>query len=366
MADTDPEYRTTYKKLASGRTKIYYYTKPGGTKFFEVMDNALTKPFPIPFLTEYQAAIDSEKPRAEGDCAQFIVDYQNSPKFQKLSRVTQESYTRCLTMIRSKFGSASVRIMENRRFKQHILRWHEEMAKSSPRGADTTVIVFKNALDYAKKRGLLLINPAEAIEPAYKPPAERLPWTKEEIATFLADPTASDHVKQLFLLAMHTGLRRKDLVSLPWDAWKGTYIECKTSKSRYRRTVLITLLDEAQEILRDMKRRQMESPLGLQRTIVVGEQGGSISTAGLHALINTRAKKLGIQKTMHHLRRNRCILLIEAEFTDPEIASEMGWTIDDVKQMKQIYAGSEVIVAARVKQLKKARNVNRTNKPTSE
>lgn len=369
MDRTDPEYRTTYKEMKTGalkgRTKIYYYTKPGGTRFFDVMDHALTKPFPDAFKRAYREALDDEAPnQLEGDCAQLIVDYLNSPKFEKLSASSRKSYTRCLGMARDKFGTASIKVMEDRRFKQKVLRWHEHMANASPRGADTTISVFRTMLGYAKKRGLLMWNPAEAIDNAYTPPNDKQPWTAQEIEKFLAG--SDENTQNIFMLAMHTGLRRTDLVNLPWDAWKGSYIEYRTSKSRYQRTVLITLLDEAQQLLKRMKRLQLESPLGLQRTIVVSDLGRSMTPAGIDKKINSRAHALGISKTIHRLRNNRCILLIEAEFEDETIASEMGWTIDDVKQMKQIYAGSEVIIAARVRKLKKAQNENGTNKPLSE
>lgn len=350
MTDLSGKFRTTHKQLASGRTKIYYFTKPGGTGFFSCMDAPLSQPFPAAFIQKWQEAIDTESPdKFEGECAKIIHDYLQSEKFSKKADATRQGYERDLAVARAKFGSASKKVLEDRRFKGEVIAWHEQIAKSSPRRADLCLTALRNAFDYAYRRGVLVTNPADGIEKLYERPTDKAPWTKDELALWTKD--APQWMVDTFDLARHTGLRRKDLAEITWDGWKGDHIEWRTSKSRKTRTVIVTLLPEAQDFLADMKKRQMDSSLGLQRTILTGAKGRSMRPETLR-FINERATSLEIDKTLHRLRYNRCCLLIEAGWSDKNIADEMGWTLEDVADMKKIYAQRDVIVAAQVRKLR--------------
>lgn len=358
------KFRTTHKKLASGETKIYYYTE-AGTRFFETMRFQLVPPFPQAFVRAWQEAIDTEREQAhlrrEGDLATFLREYELSPGFKALSPATQDTYVRDLAIVREKFGAASVAAMHDLRFRGDIVSWHEELARSSPRRADHCLTVLRNALEHATRRGKLLHNPAKDLETAYEAPEDKRPWLDEEMRLFLqGDPEkgvgpAPQDVSDIFYTGLYTALRRTDVVALTWPAVGAREIEWQTSKSRRRRTVIIPLVDEAQAFFADLKRRQAESPLGLQRTVITGARGKSLTPNAVQKKINERAKALGLPHTFHRLRNTYATLLVRAGFTDEAIAGIMGWTIEDVRELKRIYVHRDEIVAAQIIQLRNAR-----------
>ncbi|MEL7111399.1 MAG: tyrosine-type recombinase/integrase [Pseudomonadota bacterium] len=352
MADKDPEYRTTYKKLASGRTKIYYFPKQSGTpSFFSVMDTPLSKPFPDAWHRAYREAMDAITPNQfEGDCAQLIVEFIGSPKFQGLARATQVGYTRDLGDARKVFGTASIKVMEDRRFRAKLIKWHHDIAGRSPRRADLCIVALRAAFEFALDRGVLFKNPADRIKPLYKSKDDKRPWMPGEIAKFLHDcPQAT---ADAFMLAMYTALRRTDLAKITWDAWKGDRIEWETSKGRGRRVVVIPLTAEAKTFLTDLKSRQAASPLGLQLTMLVGANGRSMTPETLGKKVNERADALGIDNTLHRHRNTFATLLVKAGFEEREIAGIMGWNIHDVHELTRIYVKPDVIVADQVRRLR--------------
>lgn len=353
MKDEDLNFRTTHAKLASGRRKIYYYTDPGGTRFFDTWDKQLEKPYPTALKTAYDQAIKAEAPTSTtGDFAKLVDEYLDSNVLKSKAPDTQAGYARDLKLAREKFGRASIKTIEDRRFKGYVIAWIENFAKTSPRRADLVAVALRQMFSHAMKRGKLTTNPAAVIEKNYEKTKDLRPWTESEIATFLQECPAA--TSDAFLLAFHTGLRRTDLAAITWDAWKGDHLQYRTSKSGKRRIVIISLLPEAQDFLEDLKQRQTENELGLQRTMLTGESGRSMQAASLGKKVNNRAKALGIDQTLHRLRNNRCCQLILADYNDQEIAREMGWTLTDVAEMKEVYATREVIAAARVAKLRLA------------
>lgn len=350
------KFRTTHKRLASGRVRVYYYTQ-AGTRFFDTMDVQIAAPFPAAFLRAYQEALDKDAESIRhphiGDCARFLLDYEKSPKFLKLARATQDAYLRDLAIARAEFGNASVAVMHDLRFRGDIVAWHERLSKHSPRRADHCLTVFRQALEHATRRGQLLHNPAADLETAYERPDDKRPWMDDEIKTFLAG--AAEDVADIFRTAMYTGLRRADLVQLTWQAIGEHEIEWRTSKSGERRTVIIPLTDEARAFFADLKRRQTAKPFGLQRTVITGVKGKSLSANALQKKINERAATLGIGNTLHRLRNTYATLLVRAGLKPEEIAGIMGWTVHDVHELIRIYVKRDEIVQAQIIRLREAR-----------
>lgn len=351
MTDLSGKFRTTHKTLASGRVKIYYFTKPGGTRFFDVMDKPLSQPFPESFCRAHREALEGEGDPVEGEFAQMVLDYFLSPGFAKKAPVTQADYRRDAEVARVPFGRASATVIEDRRFKGKIIRWHENLAKSSPRRADLCLTVLREILKYALQRGVLLHNPAAGIPGLWTRPDDKRPWTAAEIALFLADDCPQPS-SDAFHLAMFTGMRRTDLANVTWTAFNDVDIQWETSKGRGRRTVIVPLTPEGIDFLNNLKRRQLNSPLGLQRTILTGAQGRSVTPATVGKLVNDRAKKLEIDNTLHRHRNTYATLLVKADFRPEEIAGIMGWDVAEVDELIRIYVHRDVIVAAQARRLR--------------
>lgn len=350
MPNISGRYRTNYKTLADGSTKIYYYTHPGRTKFYECYEVPIREPYPEDFIECFEEATRRE--RADGSDSDFsllIQDFLESSKFAALSEASKINYRRDLRLAREKFGSVSIAEIEHRAFRGKIARWHLEMAANSPKGADNCVATLSAAFGYAYRMGVLVINPAHGIQKAWKQPVDREPWTKEEIDLFLRNcPVVTSDILKL---AMYTGLRRADLASISWDAFNGSDLQWRTSKSRHRRTVIVPLTPEGKNFIRDLKTRQESAPLGMQRTMLISAGGTPMTPHTLGKKVIERAKRLGLNKKLHRLRSNYASSLVENGFESGEIAGIMGWSPEQVNQLIRIYVHRDVIVAAQAKKL---------------
>lgn len=84
--------------------------------------------------------------------------------------------------------------------------------------------VLHRALDQAVKWRLIPHNPANAVDAPRPNPPEMQTWTAEQARAFLVG-TASDDLAALYVLALHTGMRRGELLGLKWgdiDVERGT------------------------------------------------------------------------------------------------------------------------------------------------
>lgn len=82
-------------------------------------------------------------------------------------------------------------------------------------------VMLHRALEDAVATDLIKRNPASRAKPptsrkARKPAAHRPTWTRQEAERFLAF-VETDRLRALFLLALTTGLRRSEILGLPWD-----------------------------------------------------------------------------------------------------------------------------------------------------
>ena len=344
------DFTTSHKRLASGRLRVYYYTR-AGTRFFATEDAQEAPPYSPALTAAYEAAVAADGP--SGDCAGMIADYLASRKFRDLAPTTQDGYRRHLAAASERFGDTSTDALHTLAFRASLVDWHDELAEDSPRGADLAMIAIGRAFDYASRRGRLLHNPAASLQKAWERPDDKRPWPQEDIDLFLKD--APQEAADAFLTIFYSALRRTDAVALAWPAIGRQEIQWQTSKSGGKRTVIIPLVDEAVAFFAGLRMRQMKSATGLQRTVITGARGGPVTPAMLHKMINERAHALGIENSMHRLRNNYASLLVKAGFDDSSIAGIMGWTVQDVAELKRIYVHKDIIVAAQVRQLREAR-----------
>jgi integrase len=86
----------------------------------------------------------------------------------------------------------------------------------SPSSADLAVKVIRAVLNDAKRKGLILANPADAVELFDMPSHERQPFTDEQIAKLLK--VADGEWKGMILLGAHAGWRIGDAATLLWHS----------------------------------------------------------------------------------------------------------------------------------------------------
>lgn len=205
-----------------------------------------------------------------------------------------------------------------------------------------THCILHHAFDDAVKWGALDRNPADAADPPRKARRDMATWNGQQVRQFLA--AAADHeLRTFFLLAIHTGMRRGELMGAKWsdlDLGTGSLAiqrtigrgstarleeaAPKTAAGRRR----IALAADVVEHLRQQRVRQLEHRLSVgpaweDRDLIFADAFGK----PLHpntimrefALLTAKAKLPAIR--FHDLRHSSATLMLAAGIS-PKVAQE--------------------------------------------
>jgi integrase len=210
----------------------------------------------------------------------------------------------------------------------------------SPRTVQYIHVTLHKALKQAVMDGLIPRNIADAVKAPQAHKIEVTPLTPAEVKVLLS-AASGDRLETLYITAIHTGLRRSELLGLKWtdidlDARTlsvqrsldrdGTFNPPKRNKSR--RSVKLTA--QAAEALKGHRARQNEERLQLGSLwedwgLVFPNRSGKPMNAdylyhrGFRPLLE-RAELSGF--TFHSLRHT-CATLLLSKNVNPKIVSEM-------------------------------------------
>jgi integrase len=197
-------------KLASGETTTYHYAWRSGPRL-------VGEPGSAEFLASYTAAHQS---RREPDGASFhsvIAAYKQSEDFLGLKPRTKSDYFKLIAKIEKAFGTLPLAALEDLRVTKDFLQWRDSMA-SSPRQADYAWTMLKLLLSWARERGVTSYRPPERIDRLYNADRSEKIWEEQQLAAFMA--AASEPLQRALVLALETGQRQGDLLTLPWSAYQ--------------------------------------------------------------------------------------------------------------------------------------------------
>ena len=281
----------------------------------------------------------------------LITTYKSSPEWNKLSSTTRKGWLPWLDRIDIEFGKVPLRVFDDRRVKGKILDWRDKWA-DKPRSADMAVQVISRLLSYGVSRGDLEKNQATGIEQLYDVNRSEIIWTAEDFAAFHAK--ASVEVSEAVDLAACTGLRRGDLVSVPWEAVGEHAIIWNTGKSRGRTRIVVPLLPETKAVLDRIKARHKEEMdntrpsrrKDLPETILSNASWKQWTPAGFGSRFNDAKQDSGIKVNLHDLRGTFATRCMIAGLTDQEIADILGWNTKDVASIRVRYVDQARVVVA--------------------
>jgi integrase len=210
----------------------------------------------------------------------------------------------------------------------------------SPRTVQYIHVTLHKALKQAVMDGLIPRNVADAVKAPQAHKKEVKPLTPAEV-TVLLSAASGDRLEALYVAAIHTGLRRSELLGLKWtdidlDAKTlsvqrsldkdGTFNPPKRNKSR--RTVKLTT--QAAEALKGHRARQNEERLQLgslweDRGLVFPNRSGKPMNADnlYHRGFKPLLEKAGLSGFTFHSLRHTCATLLLSKNVNPKIVSEM-------------------------------------------
>ncbi len=205
--------------------------------------------------------------------------------------------------------------------------------------------VLHKALAQAVRWDMIARNPADAVKPPSPTAKQMRPLSAEESRRLL-EAARGDRLEALYVLALHTGMRRGELLALRWEdadldaatvrvrrtltrvenGRRLAFGEPKTKKSR--RTVGLTL--RAAEALKSHRASQAEERLRIgslyedQGLIFAGRGGGPINPSNLRQRsFGPLLERTGLPKISFHDLRHTCASLLFQRNVHPKLVQEL-------------------------------------------
>jgi integrase len=304
-------------RLSDGTKAVYVYAGKGGPR-------VLGKEGSAEFNKNWLEAMSARHDRTRAPADQLLSifrRYQQSQEFRAgLSERTRADYAGLLTRkIEPRWGDFPVAGLGDKRTRQLIFRWRDELAQTSTKQADYAVTVLGVALAWAFDRGLVDINPATKVGKLYHGSRVEKVWSEEQEAAMLA--IAPRPIAEALVLAVETGQRKGDLLRLPWSAYDGKHIRLQQSKRGRRVVIRVT-----RRLKRMLDAKQKRGPL-----ILTNAKGHPWKVSSFDALWRRARAEAGIVGvTFHDLRGTAVTRLAHAGAELPEIASITGHSLGDV------------------------------------
>lgn len=309
----------------SGKRVEYHYAFRGGPRLTE-------KPGTAAYLREFQRFAKAKPVEALGSVSALIEDYRRSAKFLKLATSTKRSYTTALDRIGAEFGTMPIEALEERGSRAEILLWRDEIAAETPRTADNTVTVFARVLAIAVDREMIMRHPLQNIEKVSKASRRDVIWLDDQIQTIMAKSPQT--IREAFLLALHSGQRKGDLMAMTWDQWDGEALKFKQGKTGA--VVHFKPHSDLRNMLNTMKRPSVR---------VLTNQSGVPWSGGFDGVWRKNLQKLNITGlTFHDLRGTYITTAYRNGTTIPKIAEVSGHSERDCQSIiRQHYLATDVL-----------------------
>ena len=198
---------------------------------------------------------------------------------------------------------------------------------SSPRQADYGWTVLMRLMSWARGRGLTAYRPPERIDRLYQVDRSDRTWSEADIDAFMA--VASLPLQRALILALESGQRQGDMLTLPWSAYDGVWIRLRQSKNGRKVNIPVTR----------RLRAMLENTPRTAITILTNALGRPWKANAFRKAWGTASRKAGLSDlTFHDLRGTAVTRLSEAECTPQEIATITGHSLRDVSAILDRYS----------------------------
>lgn len=348
-------------KRPKGKPVVHYvYAWRGGPQILRKEGGA--KPAITAELTDAAAQVRAVRPAIQGDTMRQLIERREaSPEFRnKLAKSTQSNHRTWHNRIAEKFGDAPIAMFTDHRVRADVLEWRDQWAEQ-PRSADAAIASFVGLLNFAVDRGLLKAHALEGVSRLYETDRSEVIWEAQHFTQIA--PHAAVEVQEAIDLAGETGLRRGDLVKLPWSAIGEHAIVWKTGKSSGRTMITVPLLPGAKEVIarikarheREMAERPPAKRKPLPATVLSNSRWLPWTASGFGSRFNDAKQASGFKLNFHDLRGTFATRCMVAGLTDEEIARILGWENNDVAKIRARYVSDARVVIAIGERIAKAK-----------
>ena len=267
------------------------------------------------------AAIERKLKKAAalpGTLGLLLTSYRGSPAYLDLAPTTRAGYARMMNLLKPVHDMPIVELTP-----QFIAGMRDRIAtKHGRRQANYVMAVVSVACEHGKEHGIIANNPVKGIKRLRRDrqlPAANRPWTQDERRVVLTEVPAQIRVP--IALAMFTGLRKGDVLSLTKTAIRNGRIWRRTGKTSQEVSV---------PIHPDLAKLLAAVPAHDAITIAATTYGTPWSVSGFNSTFIKAIAKLertgrivpGL--TFHGLRHTCGTLLVEAGFDIDSVRRWLG------------------------------------------
>lgn len=257
---------------------------------------------------------------AQGSFAWLIKRYLASAEFAALADATQLDYGKTCDLLTAELGDQPYRLTT-----RAMLKAVRDDHAATPRKAHKIKQMLSRLYSWADEEGLVPagFNPAGGLKRlARKGGAKEITvWSDEEIGWVLA--AAAPHLQTPVILALYTGQRREDVVTMRWNQWQGDIIRVRTSKTRKMLDIPCHPVLKAH--LQQLRDRQ--KVVAFTGTIALTEAGEAFTANGLSGQVRRVVEKLPQipgPRSLHGLRYAAGSRMEEGGATPAMIAEVLG------------------------------------------
>jgi integrase len=325
------------KVLAGGSRQTYFYAWRGGPRL-------VGEPGTPDFIASYNAAVATRRLGPSGLLNGWIDEYLDTTEFRDLSDRSKKEYRRHINRIRAKFGSMPLAAAEDKRARGTFKTWRDELAEKTPREADYAWMVLARILSVAKDRGKISVNQCEKGGRVYSSDRAHIIWTAADIEQFCQ--TASPVLQLVLLLALWTGQRLGDLLSVTWSAYDGAYIRLQQSKGKRKGKPGPRVTIPVSKVLKAALDKAKQS--ACTTTILCTSRGTPWTEDGFQTSWGKAYKRSGLAPGLHFhdFRGTAVTRLALAGCTVPQIAAITGHSLKDVQEILDAhYLGGRIQLA---------------------
>lgn len=324
---------TTYKRLADGTLRKYYYAWKGGPRID-------AEPGTPEFSRQFdEAATKRTKPM--GTLSSLIDYFKDSSDYKDLSEASKRNYKLYLGLIEKKFGTMPTAAIEDKRARGDFKEFRDTFT-ATPRKADYVWSTLARVLSVAKDRGKISVNVCERGGRLYDSDRSEIIWTADHIRQFCE--VASVELQAALLLALWTGQRQGDLLRLSWKSYDGQFIRLRQSKGRGKKGSRVAIpVGAPLKLALDAAKKEKRSSI----TILTNTYGKPWTEDGFRTSWDKAFKKTKLGDLhFHDLRGTAVTRLALSGCTVPEIAAITGHSMDTVQEILDThYLGGRIELA---------------------
>ena len=307
-----------YTAMKNPRGKIYYYVQIASGEPYIPIEGV---PGSTQFMASYQAGvIEGLKQRAYREVKTFnkhkvgwlVEQYKDSAAFAELAKWTKRNKRQSMKVICAEFGQMKYCDLQ----KDHVTGQMEAM-RHTPSMANRFMYDFRALVDWAIDQGFVKENVLQFIKPLTYKQQPHAAWTEWEMTRFALEFDYNTQERLAFELLSNLGARTGDIIRIGALNVTGKRLHYKSQKTGLDVTLIMS-----EDLQKAIAARQFS---GLTFIVQPNKKKPFPDYKQFSNWFQRRARRLGIRKPVHGIRKTVACRQLEAGANIPQAMATQGW-----------------------------------------